>query len=108
MISVTRGDTLPLELEILKPDKTQYELQEGDELVFTLKKETSIDSPIILQKKADPSMGMYFELQPHETELDYGNYWFDVELTTSDKRRYTVIKPTKLKVTKEVTTHGES
>ena len=107
MISVTRGDTLPLEFEILKPDNTPYELHDGDELIFTLKKDYSVDSPVIIQKKCDQTMGMYFELQPHETELDYGVYWFDIELTTSDKRRYTVIKPTKLKVTKEVTTHVE-
>lgn len=84
-------------------EEGEYELEPGDTLLFTVKKNTKTDE-ILIQKS-----GKHIELLPDDTEgLKYGKYAYDVELTYASGFRDTVILPTEFKITEEVTfPHGE-
>ena len=88
----------------VNPNKTyyilegEYTLEEGDVLLFTVKKNTKTDE-VIFQKS-----GQHIEILPADTEaLPYGKYVYDVELTYASGFRDTVIRPKELKLTDEVT-----
>lgn len=107
-LSVTRGDTLSVDVSITDADGAPYALQDGDMLVLTVKRTTAVDEPVVIQKTNDAKSGTHFELTPGETEVDYGEYRYDIELTQANGRRFTVVKPSVLNVTEEVTTHGSA
>lgn len=107
-LSVTRGDTLPIELTIYTQSGEVYKLQGKDALRLTVKSSIDIRAPALIQKIMDATSGAKCELTCSETELDYGSYWYDVELETEDGKRFTVIPPSRLDITAEVTTHDES
>lgn len=105
-LTVTRGDTLSLVIGISNADDTKYDLQDGDILTFSVKKTTKIDSPILIQKTMDSTTGTICKLLPEDTSsLSYGKYKYDVELKQADGTVITIIKPSILTVTEEVTTH---
>ena len=104
-LTVTRGDTLSLVIGINNADGTKYELQEGDILTFSVKKTTKIDAPILIQKTMNLQTGTICELTPDDTNLPYGKYKYDVELRQASGTVVTIIKPSTLVITEEVTTH---
>ena len=98
-ISLTRGDTAKFDLTITNFDGQVYERQQGDRLVFTIKKSYNSEYEYI-QKEID---GLSFVMSSKDTqEMDYGNYWYDVQLETVDKGVYTVLGPARFIVRKEV------
>lgn len=107
-LSVTRGDTLSVDVSITDADGAPYALQDGDVLALTVKRSTAVDEPAVIQKVNDAKSGTRFELTPKDTEVDYGEYRYDIELTQANGRRFTIIKPSVLNVTEEVTTHGSA
>lgn len=106
MLSCVRGDTLPIHITISSNDG-EYELQEGDKLYFSVKKSTKITDPILVQKEMTVSTGPQCVLSSEETSLAYGNYKYDVELIQADGTVQTIIKPSVLTITEEVTTHEQ-
>ena len=99
-IHLTRGDSAVLLLKIRKNDDTEYELQAGDSVLFTVKNSV-YDTAVIMQKKLT---GGAIKLNPDDTKnLQYGTYYYDVELTQSDGFVATVIGPQKLIVEPQVT-----
>lgn len=99
-IHLTRGDSAVLLLKIRKDDGTDYELQAGDSVLFTMKKSV-YDTAVIIQKKLTDGA---IKLNPDDTKnLQYGTYYYDVELTQSDDFVATVISPQKLIIEPEVT-----
>ena len=99
-IQVTRGDTAYLSLVITLDDGSEYARIDGDKLVFTVKRSYNSEYEYI-QKEID---GLALTLTGDDTrELDYGNYWYDIELTTFDGGVYTVIGPARFIVREEVT-----
>ena len=105
-IEMVRGDSA--DFDIYLPIKNEqgeiigeYTLQEGDVLLFTVKKNTKTDE-VIFQKS-----GQHVEILPSDTELlPYGKYVYDVELTYASGFRDTVIRPKDLRLTDETTFHG--
>ncbi len=98
-ISITRGDTLNLEIKLTDQNGDDYVLQEGDELVFTLKKDVYTQE-ILLQKNIS---GNRLTITHIETQtMKYGTYVYDVQLTQSNGDVTTVIKPSKFIITEEV------
>ena len=83
----------------------EYELQPGDTLLFTVKKNTKTEE-IIFQKS-----GQNITINPSDTEeIPYGKYVYDAELTYASSEGIepfvdTVIQPTEFKVLDEVTFH---
>lgn len=99
-IHLTRGDSAVLLLKIRKDDESEYELQAGDSVLFTVKKSV-YDPDVIIQKRLT---GGAIKLNPDDTKnLQYGTYYYDVELTQSDGFVATVIGPQKLIIEPEVT-----
>lgn len=104
-LSVTRGDTLPIIVNI-DNNGFPYELEDGDVVTFTVKKTTDIDdNTILIQKQMDKNSGLYCELTPQDTKLPYGKYKYDVQLYQASGRVFTIIKPSTLTITEEVTTN---
>lgn len=100
-VILTRGDNADLIVTIKDMSGNIYELQEGDELVFTLK--YNCVTPNILVQK-DITIDSTIHILPEDTSgLNYGKYLFDVQLTTADDKIYTVIPPTVFVVSDEVT-----
>lgn len=106
-ISITRGDTPSFTVSIADAAGEPYELQGGDSLTFTVKRSTKPQDPVIIQRVMDAETGPSFQLTSEETSLEYGTYRYDVELQTAGGGTYTVVKPDKLTITEEVTTHDQ-
>lgn len=98
-IELTRGDSAAFNISIKDADGDEYTLQDGDELLFTIKKNVNTNE-IILQKS-----GTHIEIQPEDTEgLSYGDYVYDVQLTIAEDGRVdTIITPSKFRIREEVT-----
>ena len=98
-ISITRGDTLNLEIKLTDQNGDDYVLQEGDELVFTLKKDVYTQE-ILLQKNISRNRLTITHIETQT--MKYGKYVYDVQLTQSNGDVTTVIKPSKFIITEEV------
>ena len=88
-ISLTRGDTATFRLQIKNQDGTDYEITPDDQVLFTVKRSPN-DEEVVIQKAA-------------ANNLEYGTYYYDVELRRPDGFVATVIPPHMLKLTEEVT-----
>lgn len=104
-ITLTRGDSASISVALKNPDGTAYNLQSGDELLFTVKY-NCITEDIIIQK--DISTDAIINLIPSDTkDLLYGEYFYDVQLTRANGDVNTVIPPRDFIVAKEVTFGGD-
>lgn len=76
-IYLTRGDTGTLTLSIKDESDNDYDYSD-DTVVFAVKKNFSDTTPAIQKTFANGQV----ELLPSDTkELDFGDYWYDVQLT---------------------------
>lgn len=99
-IEITRGDSGVLALTLTSSDGSEYVVQPGDAILLTVKKSTRMRE-IILQKIFNDGQ---IKFEPQDTEnLPYGEYVYDVQLTTASNDVFTVITPHKFKVLDEVT-----
>lgn len=100
---IVRGDSADFDIYLpILDDKGEiigeYTLQEGDTLLFTVKKNTRT-TDILIQKS-----GQHISLEPTDTkDLSYGNYVYDAELTYASGFVDTVILPSPFVITEEVT-----
>ena len=78
-ISLVRGDTLKVRIEILN-DGEIYTPQNGDTLRFAMKKDYS--SSRVLINKSIPTDTLILHLKPEDTKkLAFGEYVYDIEIT---------------------------
>lgn len=99
-ITLTRGDTAVLKLDITDDKGNPYKLTDGDVVIFTLKKSV-MERDVIFQKSMVDGKII---IQPQDTAgLEYGQYFYDVELTKDDGFVATVIPPHRLVISEEVT-----
>ncbi len=49
VIYITHGDTASINVQITKIDGSEYELQDGETLTFTVKRNTEFDSRSLIQ-----------------------------------------------------------
>lgn len=100
-ISLTRGDTCTIKIDILDQDGMIYLPREGDVVRFAAKKDFSKGAPAIL--KEVPIDTMVLKLDPEDTkQLEYGKYVYDVELTKANGDVDTFITKGTLALTEEV------
>lgn len=101
-ITMTRGDTLNVQLTLSYDDGSEYTPQSGDKIRFALKKHYS-DAECII-KKDIPTTSLMLRLESEETkQLEQpGRYIYDVQLTTADGTVDTFINKGKLLITEEV------
>ena len=100
-VRMTRGDNADIIVQIKDLNGDTYELQEGDKLLFTMKRNCKTDI-IVMQK--DITSDQIISIEHNDTkDLDYGTYYFDVQCTLADGQVYTVIEPHPFIIEKEVT-----
>lgn len=96
-ITLTRGDTFPCEVKAYNPDGSEYEMQAGDSMRFMLSEQAG--GPTILTKQVVDGS---FQLDPADTDqLDFGTYFFDVQMTFADGTVDTFIAEGQLALTDE-------
>lgn len=106
-IYLTRGDTAYFTLIVVDQDDQPIEITGGDKVVFTVK--TSVYTKnVIFQIPGTPSPGeenkVEFEVKPaHTQELDYGRYFYDIQLTRENGDVFTIVTPSVFFVGDEVT-----
>ena len=101
-IKITRGDTGTFTLAI-KNGNTDYDYS-ADTVLFTVKQNT-LTTDVLIQKTV--RYGENVTIEPSDTaNLSYGEYWYDVQVTTQGGIVDTVITPHKFRVLDEVTFNG--
>ena len=102
-ITMTRSDSLILNLSLFNKDGTEYVPIEGDYIRFAMSTGYLGDVNYILHiNKEIPIDTMILELEPEDThDLAYVKYNYDIEITHADGRVDTFISST-LKLVKEV------
>lgn len=100
-ITMTRGDTLKVRLDIKDGDGKPYTPIEGDLIRFAVKKKYKDEAPCIL--KEIPIDTCLLHLTPGDTKdlPQPSEYVYDIQITMSDGTVDTFIKGT-LKITEEV------
>lgn len=101
VISVVRGDSLWTKLELLTADGTQYEPDPSDVIRFALKTTTDDSEEPIISKIISPET-MELKLNPEDTDMTPGQYWYDIEVTLTNGYVCTCIGPNKFYITDEV------
>lgn len=100
-ITLTKGDTLTLTVELTK-DNEPYTPEENDVIRFAVSKGYKGDIGYKLKlSKVIPNETLTFTCSSQETELPYGVYNYDVEITHPDGCVDTFISA-KLTITGEV------
>lgn len=101
-ISMTRGDDVAVHININEVaadgTKTPYTLEEGDTLTLTIKHNSDADDSPVIQK-VFTTQDLLIE-HDDTKDLEYGLYLYDVVLTSSDGKIYTLLMAT-LELTKE-------
>lgn len=109
MISFVRGDSFNFKVLLQQSDGSPLEEKDIDTAIVTCRKYPNEDSKIIFEKNADKmtfdSDGYcHVEFLPEDTEnLDYGTYYFDLEITL--KNGYRKTRLWEFELTKETTIH---
>lgn len=100
VITLTRGDSFAAEFPYFLNDSEEpYELQEGDKVRFAAKADWDDMAPVI-NKAMD---GYVLKLEPQDTKLlEFGGYWYDVEITFANGDVLTYIAKKRLILDKEV------
>lgn len=99
-ISLTRGDTLMITLSLEDASGSAYSPQEGDAIRF--KMANGYEAEALIEKQVDLST-MAFQVDPADTQaLPFGDYVYDIQLTTADGVVDTVIPRGSFKLLEEV------
>lgn len=100
-ITLTRGDTLPVVVTIMCADGRPYIPVEGDSVRFAMKERYTDRVPLLT--KDIPIDTLLLVLEPDDTtNLDFGTYVYDIQLTKADGTVDTFIAKAKIKITEEV------
>lgn len=96
-VVLTRGDSCAFDVEIRTDSGAIYTPVEGDVITFTMKKDAKTAEVLI--KKT----GTTIVFNPEDTnKFRYGNYLYDVTLTTAGGAVYTIIPPTEFILSDEI------
>ena len=114
-IYMTRGDSARIQVVPKVKDETTgekipYELQDGDRIVFRLKRKAEDSITVHCEKEANIDLennkAILF-LEPVDTETcEFKEYRYEFELITSDDFHSTFIENQPFSMGKELETHG--
>ena len=101
-IKMTRGDTVKLHVSISRKQTGEpYIPQEGDTIVFSVKKKYSDAVPLI--QKIIPNDTQYLIIDPEDTkDLPFGSYHYDIELIDSEGNVDTFIEDSIIDICYEI------
>lgn len=100
-ITLTRGDSFIARVDIGDRVGNPFTPSEGSTLRFALKVDYNDIKPTLVVDI--PIDTMLFELKPEHTKgLPFGNYVYDIQLTTPDGLVDTIIPKGRLKLSEEV------
>jgi hypothetical protein len=99
-IYTIKGDTANFNMNI-RP----YERQEGDSLVFTVKKRYGAPPLMVIEADAENNFHI-----PHSAydNIAPGFYLYDIQLTTEQGEVYTVVGPATMTIDIEITAEGDT
>lgn len=102
-IILTRGDTLKAQISITDKDGNPYTPEPGDHIRFAMKKHyEDPDSEVLIVKDISIDT-MILQLNPEDTkDLAFGNYVYDIQITTAAGDVDTFIAKASLSLTEEV------
>ena len=101
-ISLTRGDTLKLKIDIQNPDGSAYEPVEGDSIRFAMKSKYNDHTPIILKDISTSALELVLDPTDTKDLKQPSEYVYDIQLTHANGDVDTFIANAKLKITEEV------
>lgn len=101
-ISLTRGDTLRVVIDIYNPDGTTYEPIPGDEIRFALKKAYKDAEPLIYKDISTSDLELTIEPEDTKSLKMPSDYVYDIQLTHANGDIDTFIANAKFHITEEV------
>ena len=101
IIGLTRGDSMKVKLNLVDSQGNEYVPDPHDIIKFGLKTSTDDEERPMIEKIISPET-MMLELTAEESDIDPGEYFYDVEVTMNTGFVTTVIPPTKFKILPEV------
>ena len=100
-IEMTKGDTPTFSFEILLPDGTTYEFEEGDRVIFAAK-QNKYDVEPAFTIEADLVTKTISFSEENTKNLEIGKYIWEMSLSKADGYRCTFIANKIMKLTVEV------
>lgn len=99
-IKLTRGDTATFKLNVKDLNNNNYDYS-NDTVQFTVKMNTITTNAIIIKNVGSDGI---IKINPQDTNnLNYGVYYYDIQIVKPNNDTYTVIVPHKFELTEEVT-----
>lgn len=81
-----------------------YLLDEGDTVKFTVNTKVQLETPIFQKIITEfPAHKAIIHLSAADTDLEPGNYLYDIQVNTADGRVDTVVGPAKFKIVGGIT-----
>ena len=103
-ITLTRGDTAYLKLNITDESDNAYELSEGDIIFFRIA-EYGTSGRLLFEKTVNIET-LTLELKPEDTAgLEFRTYRYEVEVVTEAGEHFTVIENAAIEITVELERH---
>lgn len=98
-ITMVRKDTGDLTVAL-----ENYLLDTGDEVVFTVNTGYDLEHPLIQKRITEfQDHSAFVRLGVDDTDLEPGEYLYDIQVNTADGRVDTVLGPAKFKITGGIT-----
>lgn len=103
-ITLTRGDSVPINFELLDSEGAKVNLAETDKLLFTVRKYRKKDPNDVVYTFQKEIVNGSFKIEPQDTyNLTYGKYVWDIEYVYSDGKDSLTVLNGELYLTDEVT-----
>lgn len=98
-MTIVKKDTASFDVSL-----ENYVLEEGDTVTFTVAKEVEQEQPVIQVIVTEFNSGIArVRLTSADTNIEVGDYKYDVQVNTADGRVDTIVGPAKFKVIGGVT-----
>ena len=107
-IEIVRGTTKTLAITVTDSNNDIYTLEDGEKVVFGVKRKPEDSRPVILKTPTSGENGVYaMTITPADTEeLPFGKYFFDVGIL-SGSNYHNIIKPRPFMILPNATKRGD-